>query len=131
MRHVFERQEWMIRTKEVRAKLGVSRDQISRYRKSGLFPYEPISVSYGGLWHDRVYPEEALTILEILEGLRDRGFEHKAMRVLFITLAISEGTRDFITFDDKARIVIAPERLEEAKAIIEAVVSSYSRGYRL
>ncbi|MBA7684567.1 hypothetical protein ES703_92972 [subsurface metagenome] len=121
----------MIRAKEVRAKFGVTREQIGRYRRAGLFPFDPISVSYGGLWHDRVYPEESLTVLEILEGLRERGFTLKATRVLFLTMAVSEGSRDFISFDDKARIVIAPESIEEARAIIEAVVSSYDRGYRL
>lgn len=131
MRHFFERQDWMIRTKDVRAQLCVHQKQISRYRRAGLFPYDPISVSGGGLWRDRVYPEEALTVLEVLEGLRKRRFGLKAMRVLFLTMAISEGTRDFISFDDKARIVIAPERLGEAKAVIEAVVSSYDRGYNL
>lgn len=121
----------MIRTKEVRAMLGVSREQISRYRKAGLFPFDPIAVSYGGFWRDRVYPEESLTILEVLEGLRERGFGLKATRVLFLTMAVSEGTKDFVSFDDKARIVIAPERLAEAKAIIEAVVQGYDRGYNL
>ncbi len=121
----------MIRTKDVRAQFGASRDLISRYRRAGLFPYDPIAVSHGGLWRDRVYPEEALTILEILEGLRKRGFDFRATRVLFLTLAVSEGTRDYISFDDEARLVIAPERIEEAKAIIKAVVSSYDRGYRL
>ncbi|GAJ13806.1 unnamed protein product [marine sediment metagenome] len=53
------------------------------------------------------------------------------MRVLFHTMAIAEGTKDFISFDEKARLVIAPERLAEAKAIIEAVVSSYDSGYKL
>ncbi|MBA7543889.1 hypothetical protein ES705_36232 [subsurface metagenome] len=121
----------MIRTKEVRAKLCVDREQISRYRKAGLFPYDPISVSYGGLWSDRVYPDEALTVLEVLEGLRERGFGLKAMRVLFHTMSVTEGTRDFISFDDKARIVIAPEKLAEAKAVIEAVVKSYQLGYNI
>ena len=121
----------MIRTKEVRARLGVSYGQICRYRKAGLFPYDPIGVSYGGLWRDRVYPLESLTVLEILEGLRKRGFGLKATRVLFLTMAVSEGTKDFISFDDKARIVIAPEKLEEAKAVIEAVLASYPRGSNL
>ena len=121
----------MIRTKDVRAKLCVNAEQISRYRKAGLFPYDPISVSHGGLWRDRVYPEEAMTVLEILEGLRERCFGLKAMRVLFLTMAVSNRTKGFISFDGKARMVIAPERLEEAKAVIEAVVSRYDRGYQL
>ncbi|MBA7577943.1 hypothetical protein ES708_19799 [subsurface metagenome] len=121
----------MIRTKEVRERSSVTRFQICRYRKAGLFPYDPISVSYGGLWRDRVYPAESLTLLEVLEGLRKRGFGLKATRVLLLTMAVSEGTRDYISFDDKARIVIAPERLEEAKAVIEAVVANYDRGYNL
>lgn len=131
MRHIFERQDWMIRTKEVRERLAVSRYQIFLYRKAGLFPYEPIAVSYGGLWRDRVYPEEALTVLEILEGLRERGFGLKAMKVLLLTMKVSEEMRDFISFDDKARIVISPEKIEEAKRIIEAVVKSYSLSYAL
>lgn len=121
----------MIRTKEVREKLGVSRDQISRYRLAGLFPYEPISVSYGGLGSERVYPDESLTHLEVLEGLRKQGFTLGQMLVLFLTMKVGEGMRDFISFDDKARIVIAPEGLAEAKQIIEAVVKSYNAGYRL
>lgn len=129
MRHIFERRCWMIRAKEVREKMCVSSKQISRYRIAGLFPYDPISVSGGGLWRDRVYPEEAMTVLEVLEGLRERRFGLKATRVLFLTMAVSDGTKDFISFDEKARMVIAPEKLEEAKAVIEAVVSSYDRGY--
>ncbi|MBA7577937.1 hypothetical protein ES708_19793 [subsurface metagenome] len=121
----------MIRTKEVREKLSLTRIQIHLYRKAGLFPYEPIAVSHGGLWRDRVYPEEALTVLEVLEGLRQQGFGLKAMRVLFHTMAVGEGTRGFIAFDEKARIVIAPERLSEARQVIEAVVRSYNRGYNL
>ncbi len=121
----------MIRAKEVRAKLGMTRGQISRYRKAGLFPFDPIGVSYGGLWRDRVYPEEALMVLEVLEGLRKQGFGLKTTRVLLLTMALIEGTRGFISFDEKARIVIAPERLAEAKVIIEAVVKSYDPGYRL
>lgn len=123
--------ENMIRAKEVRAKFGVSAKQISRYRQAGLFPFDPIGVSHGGLWRDRVYPEEALTTLEVLEGLRKRGFGLKTMRVLFLTMAVGEGTRGFISFDEKARIVIAPEKLEEAKRVIEAVIKSYDHGYIL
>ena len=121
----------MIRAKEVRERLGVTRFQIHRYREAGLFPYDPIAVSYGGYWRERVYPEEALTVLEVLEGLRERGFGLKAMSVLFLTMAVSNETKDFISFDEKARIVIAPERLGEAKAIVEAVVTSFQRGYNL
>ncbi|MBA7586660.1 hypothetical protein ES708_28664 [subsurface metagenome] len=131
MRHVFERQDWMIRTKEVRERLRISAYQIHLYRKAGLFPYDPIAVSYGGLWRDRVYPEEALTHLEVLEGLRERGFGLKTTLVLFLTMAIAEGTKDFISFNDKARMVIAPERLAEAKAIIEAVVKTYPLSYNI
>lgn len=123
--------ETMITTKEVRARMGIDRRQIHYYRKAGLFPYDPIAVRWGGLWRERVYPEEALTVLEVLEGLRQRGFGLKAMRVLFHTMAVGEGTRGFITFDEKARIVIAPERLSEARQVIEAVVQSYNRGYNL
>lgn len=121
----------MIRTKEVRAQVGITRNQISRYRLAGLFPYDPIAIRKGELRTERVYPQESLTHLEVLEGLRERGFTLSEMMVLFCAMAIGEGTRDFISFDEKARIVITPERLEEAKRVIELVLKSYSRGYKL
>lgn len=119
----------MIRTKDVRARSGVSHEQIHRYREAGLFPYDPIAVSYGGLWRDRVYPDESLTHLEVLESLRKRGFTLSQMLILFHTMKIGEAMRDFITFDNKARLVITPEGLTEAKRLIELVVTSYSRSY--
>lgn len=123
--------ETMIRAKEVRSRVGVSRLQIFYYRQAGLFPYEPIAIRKSGLGTDRVYPEESLTLLDVLEGLRKRGFTISKMKVLFHTMAITEGTRDFIGFDDSAKLVIDPERLDEARQIIEAVVSSYDSGYWL
>ena len=115
----------------MRETLGLSRYQIHLYRKAGLFPFEPIGVSHGGLWKERVYDEAALTTLEILEALRKAGFGLKAMRVLFCTGIVGEGMSDFISFDEKSRIVIAPERLQEAKRITEAVIKSYPLGYNL
>lgn len=121
----------MVRTKEVRSRVGITRNQIWRYRKAGLFPYDPIAVRYGELGTERVYPAESLAHLDVLEGLRKRGFTLGEMLVLFYTMAIAEGTRDFISFNDKARLVISAEGLAKAKAIIEAVLASYDRGYNL
>lgn len=124
-------QKGMIPTREVRSKVGVSRWQIHQYRKAGLFPFDPIAASYAGLGTARLYPAESLTLLEILEALRHHGFGTRAMKVLLLTMNISSELRGFISFADKARIVIDPERLEEAKAVIEAVIASYDRGYNL
>ena len=121
----------MVRTKVVRAKVGISRDQISRYRLAGLFPYDPIAIRGEGLETERVYPGECLAHLDVLERLRKRGFTLGEMLVLFHTMAIGEGTKNFISFNDKARLVISAEGLAEAKAIIEAVLASYDRGYKL
>ncbi|MBA7542002.1 hypothetical protein ES705_34318 [subsurface metagenome] len=131
MRSIFQMPETMIKTKEVRARVGIDRRLISLYRKAGLFPYDPIAIRGEGFETDRVYPAESLTLLNVLEGLRKRGFTISKMKVLFHTMAITEGTRDYISFDDSARLVIAPEGLAKAKAIIEAVVSSYDSGWWL
>lgn len=121
----------MMRTAEVRSRVSVSRLQISYYRRAGLFPYDPIAIRGEGLRTERVYPAESLTMLDVLEGLRKGGFTIAKMKVLFATMSVTEGTRDFISFDDKARLVMAPEGLDKAKGIIEAVVRAYDRGYGL
>lgn len=121
----------MIRTKEVRERAGVDAYQIWRYRQAGLFPYDPISVSYGGLGSERVYPDESVVHLEVLEELRKLGFTLGQMLVLFLTMKVGEGMQNFISFDDKARLKITPEGLVEAKRIIELIVTSYPQSYDL
>lgn len=111
-----------ISTREVRSKVGITRWQISRYRKAGLFSFDPIAVSYAGLGNARLYMMEAETTLEILEVLRGQGFSMRAMKVLLLHMNVSGELKGFISFDDKARMVIAPERLELAKQVIEEVV---------
>ncbi len=111
-----------ITTKEVRARVGITRLQICRYRKAGLFPYDPIAASYAGLGSNRLYMMEAETTLEILEVLRGQGFSMRAMKVLFLHMNVSGELKGFISFDDKARMVISPEKLELAKRVIEEVI---------
>lgn len=111
-----------IPTREVRARVGISRWQIHQYRKAGLFPFDPIAVSYAGMGSARLYMMEAETTLEILEVLRGQGFSMRAMKVLFHTMNVSEELRDFISFDDRARMVIDPERLGLAKQVIEQTI---------
>lgn len=111
-----------ILTKEVRAKVGISRWQICQYRKAGLFPFDPIAASYAGLGSNRLYMMEAETTLGILEVLRGQGFSMRAMKVMLLHMNVSGELKGFISFDDKARMVIAPERLELAKQVIEEVI---------
>ena len=111
-----------IPTREVRARVGITRRQIHRYRKAGLFSFDPIAVSYAGLGSARLYMMEAETTLEILEVLRGQGFSMRAMKVLFLTMNVSEELKGFISFDDKARMVVDPERLELAKQVIEETI---------
>jgi len=111
-----------IPTREVRARVGISRKQICRYRKAGLFPFDPIAVSYAGLGAARLYMMEAETTLEILEVLRGQGFSMRAMKVMLLHMNVSGELKGFISFDDKARMVIAPEKLELAKQVIEATI---------
>ncbi|MBA7669845.1 hypothetical protein ES703_77983 [subsurface metagenome] len=113
-----------LQTKEVRARVGITRWQISRYRKAGLFPYDPIAVSYAGLGSNRLYMMEAETTLGILEVLRGQGFSMRAIKVLFHTMNITGELKGFISFDDRARMVIDPERLELAKQIIEQTIEN-------
>jgi DNA-binding transcriptional MerR regulator len=118
----------MILAKEVRERLQVSYIQIHRYREAGLFPWEPIAVSHQGLWSNRVYPQEAFLQLQVLEALRRRGFSIKTMRILFATIEQTEGTKDYVRFDDRARMFIEPERLEEVQKLIKLIVDSPHAG---
>jgi len=117
----------MIRCKDVRESVGVTRDQIYRYRKAGLITCDPIGVSHGDYGNERVYPDEVKTVLEVLEGLRQRGFTIPMMRVLLDAFVVAQGMGGSLPLDEEYQVDIPLKRLDEGRKVIDLVIKFYNR----